>query len=282
MVEIFLALGQPDDLPGTSLPLPRDIRPPRIAVLTPYFREPLRLLERCHRSVRKQTLRCEHILVADGFPRDKLDAWPVRHLRLPTPSRDSGDTPRRVAGQTAIEVGYDAVVYLDADNWFRPRHVESLFACHLARGSALCHSARTLHRTDESVLSLMQRSDNDDHVDTSCLLVAAAAFDLLPLWGTWPRDLSPFGDRMFWQLAASRGLGVDGFTGALTSCYEATHAGFYRAIGEAPPSGVRPDADLGALATWHSALSSAERDQLDRRVGFAVSAFVERLCAMRR
>src|SRR5262249_49501291 len=158
----------------------------RIAVLTPYYQEPLDQLERCHRSVRRQTLSCEHILVADGFPRGEVDGWPVQHIRIATPCRNFGDTPRRIAGDAAIRARRDAVVFVDADNWLRPRHVESLVACHLARGTPICHSARTLYRTDGTLMPLFQRGDNIVHVDTSCLFVAAAAFDLLSMWGTWP------------------------------------------------------------------------------------------------
>jgi len=270
LLQLFIALGQPDDLPGASLMLAPVDRPPRIAVLTPYFQESVEVLARCHRSVRQQTVPCEHILVADGFPRTELDGWPVRHIRLPSSSRDFGDTPRRIAGEAAIEAGFDAVVNLDADNWFRPRHVESLFACHRARGTAICHSARTLHRTDGTLMPLIERSDNRVHVDTNCYLVASGAFDLLPLWGTWPRELSRIGDRMFFHAMLARGY-AHSFTGAMTMCYEATHLAFYRAVAEAPPPGVRPDIDLAELFAWHGTLPQTERDDLDRRFGFSVT-----------
>ena len=225
-------------------------------------------------------LRCEHIFAADGFPRDELDAWPVRHLRLPR-SGDFGDTPRRIAGEAAIEAGFEAVVYLDADNWLRPRHVESLLACHLVHGAAVCHSARTLHRPDGSIMPLMLGGDNVDHVDTSCMFVASAAFDLLRIWGSWPRELSSIDDRMFWQAARSRGHRT-AFTGALTTCYEASHLSFYRLLGENPPAGVRPDIDLDSVFAWHAGIPAAERAALDQRWGFSVSALVDDLRAMRR
>src|SRR4029453_5901166 len=83
LLQLFFALGQPGDLPGSSFKVAAGTRSPRIAVLTPYFQESLSLLERCHRSVRQQTVSCEHIMVADGFPRPELDSWPVRHIKLP-------------------------------------------------------------------------------------------------------------------------------------------------------------------------------------------------------
>ena len=280
MLQRFIAIGCPDDLPGASLPLPPGTREPRIAVLTPYLREPLATLERCHRSVRRQTVHCEHILVANGFARDEVDAWPVRHLRLSTSSANYGDTPRRIAGEAVTNAGFDAVVYLDADNWLRPRHVESLFACHLAYAAAVCHSARTFHRPDGSIMPLVLGGDNVDHVDTSCLFVAPGAFDLITIWGTWPRELSSIDDRIFWQAARSRH--TIAFSGALTSCYEASHFSFYRTLGEAPPAGTRPDIDLTAVFAWHARLSDLEREALDLRWGFSVSALLESLRLSRR
>lgn len=281
LLQAFLALGQPDALPGASHLLPPQRPPRRIAVVTPYYKESLALLERCHRSVAGQTIRCDHIVVADGHPREELDGWPLRHLKLPRASADSGDTPRRLGGEVAAASGYDAVLYLDADNWFRPRHAESLLACHLATGAPLCHSARTLHRPDGSMLPLLQQGDNVDHVDTSCLFVAREAFDLLSLWGTWPRELSPLDDRMLWRTARARGH-ANRFTGALTACYEATHAGVYRAVAEAPPAGIRPDTDLGRIVAWHASLPAQARRELDRRYGFSVTAFIAELAAASR
>jgi len=276
MLARFIELGCPDDLPGASVSLPPAARAPRIAVITPYFRESLEMLERCHRSVHRQTIRCDHILVADGFVRDEVDGWAFRHLRLSPSSRDFGDTPRRVAGEAAIEGGFDAVIYLDADNWLRPRHAESLFACHLASGADVCHSARTLHRPNGTVMPLTLGGDNIAHVDTSCLFIASGAFDLLSVWGTWPRELSQIDDRIFWRAARSRGLAT-AFSGALTTCYEASHFSFYRTLGEAPPAGTRPDIDLPALSAWHAGISPAEREALDARLGFSVAALLASL-----
>jgi hypothetical protein len=271
MLQLFVALGQPEALPGSGKLLPARKAAPRVAVVTPYSREPLALLERCHRSVRHQSAACTHIFVADGHARDELDGWDVRHVRLPVPSANSGDTPRRIAGELAVAERFDAVAYLDADNWLRPRHVESLLAASVLRGAAVCHSARTLHRADGTMMAMRQRGDNVDHVDTSCVLVAAPAFELLPLWGRWPAELSPIGDRLFWQAVRAKGF-APAFTGALTSCYEATHVGFYRALGEEPPPGTRPDTDVLALIAWHQRLPAETRAQVDERCGFALSA----------
>lgn len=280
LLQLFIALGMPEDLPGSSLVLPGTAPPLSVAALTPYSREPLEMLERCYRSVARQTVRCEHVFVADGYPREELDGWDVRHLRLSVPHKDFGDTPRRVAGEAVIDAGFDAVVYVDADNWLRPHHVESLVACHLARGAVICHSARTFHRIDGTLLPLQQQGDNVRHVDGNCLFVSREAFDLLPLWGSWPRELSCIDDRMIWHAALACGHS-HAFTGAFTMCYEAAHVSFYNAVGETPPIGARPDLDLDQLYTWHAGLPAAERDELDRRWGFSVTLLLDRLRGLR-
>ena len=49
------------------MPVPK--QEPRYAFVTPYYKEARDCLERCVASVRRQTVRADHILVADGFPR---------------------------------------------------------------------------------------------------------------------------------------------------------------------------------------------------------------------
>jgi hypothetical protein len=276
MLQLYFTLGQPDELPGASLPLPDSSPRPRIAVITPYAREALGVLDRCHRSVQEQTLACDHIMAADGFARDEVDDWNVRHIRLDKPSNDFGDTPRRIAGNIARDEGYDAVAYLDADNAFRPRHVESLFELHRQRGSSVCHAARTFHRVDGTLMPLLQEGDNHAHVDTNCLLIMSEAFELLSLWGSWPLELSAIDDRLFWRAIVGRGLRT-AFSGALTCKYEASHEAFFRALNEPAPPGTRPDIDLERVFRRFDRLSSAERQKLDAQIGLPVESLIASL-----
>jgi hypothetical protein len=126
-------------------------------------------------------------------------------------------------------------------------------------------------------MPLMLGADNVEHVDTNCLFVASRAFDLLPLWGTWPAELSRIDDRVFWRLVTARGH-ASAFTGALTTCYEASHFSFYRTLGEIAPAGTRPDLDLVALFAWHEGIAAAERADLDERLGFSVASLLASLC----
>ena len=56
----------------TLLPKPASQKPLRVAVITPYYREPLTMLRQCHDSVRTQTYPCTHFLIADGHPQEEI------------------------------------------------------------------------------------------------------------------------------------------------------------------------------------------------------------------
>jgi hypothetical protein len=109
----------------------------RVAVVTPYFREPLDWLRQCHASVRAQTHACTHVMVADGHPQSEVAGWPgLRHIALPTSHGDYGDTPRAIGSIEAIGAGFDAIAYLDADNAYAPDHIESLVELQRRTGAA--------------------------------------------------------------------------------------------------------------------------------------------------
>jgi hypothetical protein len=66
-----------------------------VAVITPYYRESDAKVRRCMASVAAQTHPATHFMVADGFPKDFLSvAAGVRHVVLPQPHGDNGNTPR--------------------------------------------------------------------------------------------------------------------------------------------------------------------------------------------
>ncbi len=120
----------------------------RVAVISPYFRTPVEWLIRCHASVRAQDHPCTHILVADGEPQDVVATFAAQHIVLPVRHADYGDTPRAVGGLSAVGQGFDAIAYLDADNWYTRGHVASLIALHERTGAPICVSRRILYHLD--------------------------------------------------------------------------------------------------------------------------------------
>ena len=41
----------------------------KVAVITPYYKEPMHILQQCCESVARQGADVDHFLVADGFPK---------------------------------------------------------------------------------------------------------------------------------------------------------------------------------------------------------------------
>ena len=219
----------------------------RIAVVTPYFREPRDVLWQCHRSVLDQQVgtelfRAEHFLIADGHPLAEIDDWTASHVRLPSAHGDNGNTPRGLGSLLAKAEGYDFIAYLDADNWFHAGHLASLLALHRQTGSPVCSAIRTFHDLAGNRLEVSE-TDEDAlrHVDTSCVLIHRSSFDLIGVWLDMPRMLSPICDRVFLAAILHNQRSVRS-TGQRSVAFRTQYASHYRAAGAPVPQGAK-DAD---------------------------------------
>src|SRR5262245_48591144 len=154
----------------------------RVAVVTAYYQEPLGILQRCVDSVRAQGHPCTHILVADGHARPELDEWPVQHVKLPVSHRDIGDTPRLIGCVSAYSQGFDALCWLDADNWLEPAHVALCVALAQEQGVSVVTSARMLRRPDGSALGVCTESDGETFNDTNCYFLTREAMGSSVVW----------------------------------------------------------------------------------------------------
>lgn len=173
---------------------------PRIAVITPYYKESLEVLKECHQSVLNQKVNAsiDHFLVSDGFPNFEVSNWKAKHITLPNSHADNGNTPRGVGSILAIAEDYDFVAYLDADNWYHPKHLSSLISLHNQTQAPVCCSMRTFHKQDGSLLNITEpQEDSLLHVDTSCFFIHSSAFKLLNIWHHMPKELGPICDRVF-------------------------------------------------------------------------------------
>ena len=144
----------------------------RVAVVTPYYRETDDVLQACLASVRDQTHpSCRHFLVADGHPNLLVAGWDVRHIVLPIAHGDNGNLARCVGAMAAAAEDFEAIAFLDADNWYRSDHLARMVELHRSTGAAVCTSSRSIHRPDGSVLFDRdpEASDRPSYVDTSCL-----------------------------------------------------------------------------------------------------------------
>ncbi|HEY8383115.1 MAG TPA: glycosyltransferase family A protein [Microvirga sp.] len=207
----------------------------RIAVITAYCRETLGQLERCHASVRGQMLHCDHFLVSDGYPRPEVDGWTCRHLKIPN-HNDFGDTPRIVGAASAIGLGYDAVAFLDADNWYEPQHLLTLVMLQRRTGAHVVTAGRMLRRAqDGSLLGPCRESDGESFNDTNCYLITRPAFGILRAWAFLDKATAAVGDRIFWHAVKEHGI-PRAHSPQPTVNYVTNFASHYVQHGEAPPA----------------------------------------------
>ena len=246
---------------------------PRIAVITPYHREPPEMLARCHQSVLAQAPAADHIIVADGFPRPEPAGWKARHVVLPQEHGDFGATPRGIGSMLADVEGYDFVAYLDADNWYLPGHLESLLELHTRSGSPVCASLRSFHDANGAALAVTEGAEDAlQHVDTNCFFVHRSAFHVFPAWLRMPRQLVAMSDRVFLAALRKERLAVTS-TQQRTVAYLTLHELHYRLAGLEPPPGAKPGTITRAAFEW--LLTKEGVDESFRRLGFWPLSFLQ-------
>lgn len=248
----------------------------RYCVITPYYKEDRALIERCLASVSAQTVAVDHLLVADGHPQDWLDGVGARHIRLDRSHGDYGNVARGVAALIAIAEKYDAIAFLDADNWYHDEHMETCLAAASAHGQApYVIARREFVRPDGSVMALGRTEDvpDGDHVDTNCYFFLPPSYPLLHYWCTIPREFSVVGDRLFRHIMKTR-LPPPTVTDRKTVNYACLFAALYRNLGEAPPPGAKPNVDWGPALAWLLQRSAQELPVIDELSGLALSRLV--------
>ncbi|HWP20413.1 MAG TPA: glycosyltransferase [Burkholderiaceae bacterium] len=243
----------------------------RVAVVTPYHREPPHYLRRCVDSVRQQTHPgVEHFLVADGHPQDWLDAEPVRHLKLDRAHGDYGNTPRAVGAMLAASEGFDAICFLDADNWYHPDHVLSCVEVARTEAPDYVATLRYLAREDGTILPLGIGEDvSGEHIDTNCYFFCRGAFHTLSRWALMPRPMAALGDRFFLQSLRAEGLRAAS-TGCKTVHYLCTWAHYFRLAGEEPPPYAKEAIQAQPTLEWIKNLSPEDAQIVRRLTGVAV------------
>jgi len=215
----------------------------KIAVVTPYFNTHPEWLLQCHESVLGQTHPCTHILVADGKPMDLANTLEAQHLCLPVNFADYGDTPRGMGSVMASRQGFDAIAYLDADNWYYPEHIATMVRAHQESGAAVVSASRNLHRLDGSLLGLCNEVDGKSLIDTSCFFLTRAAFALLPVWWNMQAHLHAVGDRV--MVANMRHLNLSHVHSPHpTVAYRTAFIEHYRRFSEEPPPGTKSGKEL--------------------------------------
>jgi hypothetical protein len=206
----------------------------RVAVISAYYKEPRHVLRRRHESVLAQQGDVTHFMIADGFPSSDIDSWErVVHIEIPNHG-DYGDTPRGIGAACASASGYDAICFLDADNWYEPNHVETMSRIVEETGSQVVTSARRIFAADGRMLGVCRESNGISFNDTNCYFLTRAAFPACAAWLFKASSKGIVGDRIFWN-AVSTGGYLRIHSVAPTVNYVTTFAFHYQMFGEIPP-----------------------------------------------
>lgn len=244
----------------------------KVAIITPYYKESRAMLERCLQSVRLQDMAVTHFVIADGYPQDWIDAVGVRHLRLDRAHADFGNTPRSVGGILAASEGYDAIGFIDADNWLEPDHASSCLQAAEAADTDIDYvvAQRRLCRIDGSVIPVMTSDDQDgSHVDTNCFFLLPGSFHTLGRWGVMPKPLSIVGDRIYNNSLHAGGLSHVR-NARVTVNYLCTWEVVFKAVRETPPDYAKSTIELTPTLQWWASLDERDRQIVDRLAGAPV------------
>jgi hypothetical protein len=245
----------------------------KVAVVSAYYKETPLELQRCIDSVAGQTHACTHFLVSDGHPQALLDNPRVRHVTLGASHADYGDTPRAIGSLLAIREGFDAIAYLDADNFFLRDHIKVMIDALDAAGGTfdIVTSRRFLLRPNGTRLPIPDESWQS-HTDTNCYLILRGGFALTPIWALMPREFSMIGDRIFWRAIVTRGCRIAHVPRESVG-YRTLWKIHYERAGEAPPEGAKDfTARIQEVARWWAALPGPDQAAINLTLGFDAAA----------
>lgn len=240
----------------------------RIAYITPYFKEDAEVLDRCIKSVEAQTIKADHFLISDGHPQDWLATRVARHIPLGMSHGDYGNTPRGIGAQLAISEDYDAIGFLDADNWLDPTHTEECLKTAIGNYGSYeyCDYVVAKRRFMRPDLTVLNMPDDSSLVDTSCFFFLRGAFSFLPTWNLMPKEFANIGDRVFGQRIREAGLN-SASNKAVTVNYLNLWASSYHAMNETPPPEAKPNVDGGSGYRWLAEQTDRRKELVRRLVG---------------
>lgn len=211
----------------------------RVAVVTPLYRPHVDWLRKCLLSVAEQTYPCDHFLVNDGDDSFDPSALAVAsYSRIPGPHEDYGNAARAVGSVLAIAGGFDAIAFLDADNWYEPTHIQSLLALQQETGAGICTAGRNLVGMDGELLGRCPECDGERFVDTSSLIIFRDAFEVIPIWYRMPVAVSAIGDKVFWREVLKRNLSR-AHSPSPSVNYRTNYRAHYFHFGRFPPPGAK-------------------------------------------
>jgi hypothetical protein len=209
----------------------------KIAVVTPYYQEDIGSIYRCYNSAVSIQHGVTHILVSDGHKvYSEINSWSrAQHMVLSANHADAGATPRALAAMSAFSQEFDAVAFLDADNFYEPDHIDAMVAAHQQQQVDVVAATRNICTTKGQFLYVDRiESTGIDFCDTNCMFLTRKT---LPYLFNWIVDskLRLWSDRLFWQSLRNNNLKI-GYCIRPTVNYCSRWAWHYQQAGVEPPS----------------------------------------------
>lgn len=192
-------------------------------------------------------------MVADGHPVELPED--IEHIVLPVSHGDYGDTPRCIGTMAAYSQGFDAVCWLDADNWLEPKHVETMVDIVIEHGVSVVTAARNLYWPDGEFLAVCEESNGVVFNDTNCYFITRKAMPLATTWVFKDKALSVVGDRVLFERVRAE-FPARFHSRTPTVNYESCVAAHYIERGLEPPKEARIIFRNGPTGSFHSMLYS--------------------------
>ena len=181
----------------------------KVAIITPYHSEDAATLRRCHDSVLAQTYgNMRHIMVSDGNPHPMVDKLDVDHYKLPRAHGDAGATPRAMLALSAFSQGYDAIGFIDADNYLKPNHVETMVSVLEQSRADGVVATRVIHSQDDREMYVDTiESNGENMIDTNSWFLTRKSLPAMASWIVEPGQRL-WSDRHFANAVMSSGLAL--------------------------------------------------------------------------
>ena len=182
---------------------------------------------------------CVHFLVNDGDDALRGESFPnVEVFHLPTRHADCGNVARAIGSISADARGYDAIAYLDADNWLEPDHLQTLVDLHRRTRASVCTSGRNIVDLQGCLLGPCKETDGENFVDTSSIFLTRAAFGIIAVWHGIPQRLAAICDRLVWKAIKDANL-ARAHNPASTVNFRSNYRAHYLSSGRQPPRGAK-------------------------------------------
>ncbi len=218
----------------------------KAAVITPYHKEDISVLRRCHLSVLDQDVTCRHFMVADGFPNAIVSGWDCEHIILSKAHNDGGNTPRAIGSISAINLGFEMILFLDSDNWYMPEHASEALSLKTQNPNIdIAVLGRNIVLPDGTLVQGDAEDSSKSHIDTSCYCFFESAFGLIPTWGMMQPFLGPICDRLIFAAIKQKNYKL-AWSEKKTCYYVSNYRNHYILAGLAPPSQTN-DVDMAKV-----------------------------------